>query len=328
MRYICFFLIFGLISCQNQFQIYTIHGVAQGSTYAITYVNNHSVEGMQRQIDSILLQIDMSMSIYREESLISQINKGKNIPIDVHFKNVLLVSEQIYHQTQGYFDPTIGVLIDAWGFGKTEHRKAPSLSRIDSLLRQVGMDKISLSQNGIVQKKNQNLQLNFNAIAQGYTCDVIADFFKSKGIYNFIVEVGGEMVVSGKNLVKNKSWKIGIDSPLQKPQEPRQIIETIEIEHGGIATSGNYRKIWQDSLGRKYVHTINPKTGYPQQTDILSATVIAPSAIQADAYATAIMAMGMKKAEVFLNQHPELKVLLLYDDPQQNIAKKWINSPL
>lgn len=327
MKYFYFLLILGFVSCQNQPKIHNIQGFAQGSTYSITYISNQPIEGIQKQVDSIFEQIDASMSTYKENSLISKINQGQNVPVDFHFKNVLLMSQKIYAQSQGYFDPTIGTLIDAWGFGKNEHHQKPSPTKVDSLLLQVGMDKIFLSEDDFIQKKSKNIQLNFNAIAQGYTCDVIADFFKTKDIHHFIVEVGGEMVISGKNITQQKPWKIGIDNPLQQPDTPREIIETIEVENVGIATSGNYRKVWQDAQGNKFVHTINPQTGYPEATDILSATVLAPTAMQADAYATTIMAMGKQKAEIFLQQYPELKVLLLYSDNQQNVAKKWINTP-
>ena len=167
-----------------------------------------------------------------------------------------------------------------------------------------------------VEKDNPNIQLNFNAIAQGYTSDVIADYFLSKQITNFIVEVGGEIVIHGRNTLKGKSWTIGIDNPLQKPDEDREIVATVELTDCGLATSGNYRKLWTDSLtGQKYVHTINPKTGRPQPSNLLSATVIAPSAMLADGYATTLMALGgIEKAKDFLAQHKELKAVLLYSD--------------
>lgn len=321
MKNIFFASLLLIIGCGRSSQtLKTINGLAQGSTYSITYFSeNQLVE--KKQIDSIIEVIDLSMSTYREESLISQINQNQPLIIDEHFKKVFLMSKKIHHQSDGFFDPSIGLLIDAWGFGKNEHHNPPNKSTIDSLLLLVGLDKINLTHEDIFQKENPYIQLNFNAIAQGYTCDVIADFLKQKNITNFIVEVGGEMVVSGKNQQKQKAWAIGIDNPLQNPDEPREIIQVIEIQ-GGLATSGNYRKVWTDSLtGKKYVHTINPKTGYPEQSDLLSATVIAPTAMEADAYATALMAIGLEKSKVFLDNHPELKALLLSFDNTSNEIK-------
>lgn len=321
MKNIFFASLLLIIGCGRSSQtLKTINGLAQGSTYSITYFSeNQLVE--KKQIDSIIEVIDLSMSTYREESLISQINQNQPLIIDEHFKKVFLMSKKIHHQSDGFFDPSIGLLIDAWGFGKNEHHNPPNKSTIDSLLLLVGLDKINLTHEDIFQKENPYIQLNFNAIAQGYTCDVIADFLKQKNITNFIVEVGGEMVVSGKNQQKQKAWAIGIDNPLQNPDEPREIIQVIEIQ-GGLATSGNYRKVWTDSLtGKKYVHTINPKTGYPEQSDLLSATVIAPTAMEADAYATTLMAIGLEKSKVFLDNHPELKALLLSFDNTSNEIK-------
>lgn len=321
MKNIFFASLLLIIGCGRSSQtLKTINGLAQGSTYSITYFSeNQLVE--KKQIDSIIEVIDLSMSTYREESLISQINQNQPLIIDEHFKKVFLMSKKIHHQSDGFFDPSIGLLIDAWGFGKNEHHNPPNKSTIDSLLLLVGLDKINLTHEDIFQKENPYIQLNFNAIAQGYTCDVIADFLKQKNITNFIVEVGGEMVVSGKNQQKQKAWAIGIDNPLQNPDEPREIIQVIEIQ-GGLATSGNYRKVWTDSLtGKKYVHTINSKTGYPEQSDLLSATVIAPTAMEADAYATTLMAIGLEKSKVFLDNHPELKALLLSFDNTSNEIK-------
>ncbi len=297
--------------------IYYIKGEAQGTTYSITYIAKAPVE--KAAIDSILQVIDLSMSTYIDNSLISKINKGENLPIDPHFEKVLSASMDIYKQSNGSFDPSIGQLINAWGFGKKENHTPPTQKQIDSLLTLTGMDKVHIVTTGegvFVKKDNPNIQLNFNAIAQGYTSDVIADYFLSKQISNFIVEVGGELVIHGRNTLKNKPWRIGIDNPLQKPDEDREVIATVELTDCGLATSGNYRKLWTDSIsGQKYVHTINPKTGRPQPSNLLSATVIAPSAMLADGYATTLMALGgIEKAKDFLAQHKELKAVLLYSD--------------
>ena len=312
--------------------IYYIKGEAQGTTYGITYIAKTPVE--KTAIDSILQVIDLSMSTYIDNSLISKINRGENLPIDPHFEKVFSASFDIYLQSKGAFDPSIGQLINAWGFGKKENHTPPTQKQIDSLLTLTGMDKVHIVSTGegvFVKKDNPNIQLNFNAIAQGYTSDVIAEYFLSKQISNFIVEVGGELVIHGRNTLKNKPWRIGIDNPLQKPDEDREIVATVELTDCGLATSGNYRKLWTDSLsGQKYVHTINPKTGRPQPSNLLSATVIAPSAMLADGYATTLMALGgIEKAKDFLAQHKELKAVLLYsDEAHKGQIQKYVTENL
>ena len=312
--------------------VYYIKGEAQGTTYSITYIAKAPVE--KTAIDSILQVIDLSMSTYIDNSLISKINRGENLPIDPHFEKVFSASFDIYLQSKGAFDPSIGQLINAWGFGKKENHTPPTQKQIDSLLSLTGMDKvhyIDTPRGAFIKKDNPNIQLNFNAIAQGYTSDVIADYFLSKQISNFIVEVGGELVIHGRNTLKNKPWRIGIDNPLQKPDEDREIVATVELTDCGLATSGNYRKLWTDSLtGQKYVHTINPKTGRPQPSNLLSATVIAPSAMLADGYATTLMALGgIEKAKDFLAQHKELKAVLLYsDEAHKGQIQKYVTENL
>ena len=307
------------VACQqiSKENVYYIRGEAQGTTYGITYIAQKPIE--KTAVDSILKVIDLSMSTYIDNSLITKINKGEHLPIDPHFEKVLSASMDIYSESEGIFDPSIGQLINAWGFGKKENHTPPTQKQIDSLLALTGMDKVHVAttpKGTFVEKDNPNIQLNFNAIAQGYTSDVIADYFLSKHITNFIVEVGGEIVIHGRNTLKGKSWTIGIDNPLQKPDEDREIVATVELTDCGLATSGNYRKLWMDSLtGQKYVHTLNPKTGRPQPSNLLSATVIAPSAMLADGYATTLMALGgIEKAKDFLAQHKELKAVLLYSD--------------
>ena len=312
--------------------VYYIKGEAQGTTYSITYIAKAPVE--KTAIDSILQVIDLSMSTYIDNSLISKINRGENLPIDPHFEKVFSASFDIYWQSKGAFDPSIGQLINAWGFGKKENHTPPTQKQIDSLLALTGMDKvhyIDTPRGAFIKKDNPNIQLNFNAIAQGYTSDVIAEYFLSKQISNFIVEVGGELAIYGKNILKDKSWRIGIDNPLQKPEEDREIIATVELTDCGLATSGNYRKLWTDSIsGQKYVHTINPKTGRPQPSNLLSATVIAPSAMLADGYATTLMALGgIEKAKDFLTQHKELKAVLLYsDEAHKGQIQKYVTENL
>lgn len=306
-----FFLLIFLFSCQKK-EIHSIKGLAQGTTYSILYINDEKTI-QKAQIDSILEVIDLSMSNYRENSLINKVNQGELIPIDPHFEQVFVTSKRIWKESGGLFDPSIGKIINLWGFGEKKIKNTPTQAQIDSVRMMIGMDKFFIDKSKIIHRKNEFISLNFNAIAQGYTCDVIANYLKTNKIEHFLVEVGGEMLLSGKNLVKNKAWSVGIDNPLQSPENERELIETLSLSNCGLATSGNYRKVWTDSItGKKYVHTINPKTGYPQQSNLLSATVIAPTAMEADAYATTLMTMNLEEIKDFLKDKKYLKVLLLF----------------
>jgi thiamine biosynthesis lipoprotein len=310
------------ISCKKsepKFQI--IQGEAQGSTYSIKYIASKELVS-KNQIDSLLLAFDLSLSTYREDSKISKINQGdSSTVVDDFFQETFKASNQIYKETKGLFDPTIGVLVNAYGFGPSNQRKELNQFQIDSLLSFVGFDKVKLNSNKTISKQHKETYFDFNAIAQGYSVDVVTAFLKSKGIENGIVEIGGELVGFGKNTIDNKNWVIGIDDPLQNPKE-RTLIAKIKIENLGMATSGNYRKVITDSItGQKFVHTINPKTGKPQKGNVLSATVLAPTCKMADGYATAFMVMDIKQGIEFVNNHKDLYVLLIYRDENNEVQQ-------
>ncbi|MFC4739092.1 FAD:protein FMN transferase [Flavobacterium ponti] len=309
------------ISCQKEEGFQIIQGEAQGSTYSIKYIANEEIVS-KRQIDSLLLAFDMSLSTYREDSKISKINAGDStIVVDDFFEETFKASNQIFKETNGLFDPTIGVLVNAYGFGPKHERVVLNQKQIDSLLNFVGFDKVKLNANITISKVHKETYFDFNAIAQGYSVDVVVDFMKSKGIENGIVEIGGELIGFGKNTIDDKNWIIGIDDPLQKPEE-RTLIAKIKVENLGMATSGNYRKIVTDSItGEKFVHTINPKIGKPQKGNVLSATVLAPTCIMADGYATAFMVMDIKNGIEFANNHPDLFVLLIYRDENNKVQQ-------
>ena len=318
-------LILIVVSCKKVEPIFQIiQGEAQGSTYSIKYISNEELV-FKKQIDSLLLAFDMSLSTYRNDSKISKLNKGDStIIFDNFFVDTFNASNQIFKETNGLFDPTIGVLVNAYGFGPTHERKKLNQTQIDSLLNFVGFDKVKLNANKTISKLHKETYFDFNAIAQGYSVDVVTDFLKSKGIKNGIVEIGGEIVAFGKNTIENKNWIIGIDDPLQKSEE-RTLIAKIKIENLGMATSGNYRKVVTDSLtGEKFVHTINPKTGKPQKGNVLSATVLASTCKMADGYATAFMVMDVKQGIEFAKNHTDLYVLLIYRD-QNNEVQQYKN---
>lgn len=318
-----FVFAFLLISCQeNQKEkIFIIQGEAQGSTYAIKYINSTEVI-KKASIDSLLLAFDMSLSTYRQDSQISKINSGDStIAVDDFFVETFTTSQKIYEETDGLFDPTIGVLVNAYGFGPSKEKINLNQFKIDSLLQFVGFDKVKLNENKTISKQFNETYFDFNAIAQGYSVDVVADFLKSKGIQNAIVEIGGEIFAFGKNTMENKNWIIGIDDPTQKPEE-RTLIAKIKLENLGMATSGNYRKVVTDSLsGQKFVHIINPKNGLSQKGSILSATVLAPKCIEADGYATAFMITEMEDIKKLLKKRNDLYVLLIYADKNNQIQQ-------
>lgn len=323
MKYLVFILTMVMVACQPSVneKVYLIEGEAQGSTYHIKYIAERD-ENLKPAIDSILEVIDRSMSTYRSDSAISKINQGDTtVVVDEHFRKVFEASQQIWQESEGLFDPTVGVLVNAWGFGKQKISEAdlPTDKKIDSLRKYVGFDKVALTEKNLIKKRYTEILFDFNAIAQGYTSDVVANYLSTRGIKNYIVEIAGEMYLKGKNTVEDKSWTIGVENPL-KPLDDRDLVATIQFTNQGLATSGNYRKVWTDSNGRKYVHSINPLTGRATQSDVLSATVVAPSTMLADGYATMFMVMGLAKSKAFLEKHPDLAVLLVYSDDKHQEA--------
>ena len=323
MKYLVFILTMVMVACQPSVneKVYLIEGEAQGSTYHIKYIAERD-ENLKPAIDSILEVIDRSMSTYRPDSAISKINQGDTtVVVDEHFRKVFEASQQIWQESEGLFDPTVGVLVNAWGFGKQKISEAdlPTDKKIDSLRKYVGFDKVALTEKNLIKKQYTEILFDFNAIAQGYTSDVVANYLSARGIKNYIVEIAGEMYLKGKNTVEDKSWTIGVENPL-KPLDDRDLVATIQFTNQGLATSGNYRKVWTDSNGRKYVHSINPLTGRATQSDVLSATVVAPSTMLADGYATMFMVMGLAKSKAFLEKHPDLAVLLVYSDDKHQEA--------
>ena len=316
-------VVFFFFSCQKEEKdrLFVIQGEAQGSTYAIKYSSTSEVINKQ-SIDSLLLAFDHSLSTYRTDSKISKINLGDStIVVDDFFVETFKTSQKIYQETNGLFDPTIGVLVNAYGFGPSQEKIDLNPSKIDSLLQFVGFDKVQLNENGTISKKFRATYFDFNAIAQGYSVDVVVNFLKSKGIKNGIVEIGGEIFAFGRNNVENKNWIVGIDDPTQKPEE-RTLIAKIKLENLGMATSGNYRKVKFDSItGQKYVHIINPKTGLSQKSSMLSATVLASRCIDADGYATAFMIMDFENIKKMLKDRSDLYVLLIYTDENNTIQQ-------
>jgi thiamine biosynthesis lipoprotein len=306
-----------LIGCGDSASVkqkIVVDGFAQGTTYNVTYISYDGVN-YQRSIDSLLIEIDNSLSTYQKKSLISKFNKSDSLAeTDELFTAVFDISKEVYEQTNGLFDPTIAPVVNAWGFGFENLHSTDSVV-IDSLLKFVDFTKINL--NGLqVIKDEEGMMLDFNAVAQGYSVDVLASLLEKKGIENYLVEVGGELKAKGLN-INDTLWRIGIDRPLPDLQE-REIEAIVNLENKALATSGNYRKFYEKD-GMKYSHTINPKTGYPVEHNLLSATVVTGNCGYADAYATSFMVMGLQDSKDFLSKHQEIEALLIYSDEKGDL---------
>ncbi|RZS91964.1 FAD:protein FMN transferase [Aquimarina brevivitae] len=315
------------LSCQNKqkddtFQLNYTKGEAFGTGYTIQFVAKEKLD-LKASYDSIVDVINNSMSTYINTSDISKINKGDTtVVVDTHFKKVFEASKRIHKQTKGAFDPTIGVLVNAWDFGPEGKIVALDSTRITELLNTVGLDKVILAENKIF-KEDPKTFLDFNALAKGYAVDVMANFLENKGYEHFLVEIGGEIRVKGKNEVKDKPWKIGVEDP--NFDGSQSYSKVISLTDNAMATSGSYRKFKQDEEGNRYAHIINTKTGYPHKSNLLSVSVITATCMEADAYATALMTMGLKDAKDFLLLHPELKVYLIYEDDNQELQTESFN---
>jgi len=294
-------------------------GGAFGTSYSLTYLSDKPLD-FQKEIDSVFDAVNRTLSTYIPNSEISKINRGDStVVVDAMFREVFELSKEIYGKTNGYFDPTVGVLVDAWGFGPGQQMELDSL-KVDSLLQYVGFDKVELTEENTIKKSNPGIHLDFNAIAKGYAIDRLAKLMDQKNIDDYLLEVGGEVVAKGTNRIKEKEWVVGIDDP--QMDETRKLSLLINLKDRALASSGNYRKFRTDPLtGKKYVHTVDPKTGFTKNANTLGVTALAETCGMADAYATGIMAMDLDEALKLLTSERELDVFIVYiddkGDPQQ-----------
>ena len=324
----------GMISaCNPGFQgdYHSLQGFAQGTTYHITY--QHPTEtDLQYNIDSILRNFDASLSSYDSSSIISAINRndlgGKT---DSMFRAVFRESRRVYQVSGGAFDISLGPIINAWGFGPGEQQNLDS-ARVDSLLQYVGMEKVRLEGETLI-KSHPGVQLNVNAIAQGYAVDVVAAYLEDLGCRNYMVEIGGEIRTSGMN-EKGNFWRIGVDRPEFGNMIPGQQLQVIISMHNrSLATSGNYRKFYEKD-GMKITHSIDPVTGYPKASNLLSVTILCDECMTADAYATSCMVMGLEKARKFVKEQKGVDAYFIFGDEfgayqvwYTDGMKKYIESP-
>ena len=283
-----------IFSCSKPANKKIISGYSFGTSFSIQFERNNDENIIKNKIDSLFKIVNNSFSTYISDSDISKINRGDSLlVVDDHFKKVFLKSYEIWELSQGFFDPTVGSLVNAYGFGPENKIKNFSKKQLDSLIELTGFSKVSLTSEGTIKKKYSNIYLDFNAIGKGYIVDLISELLISYDIKNFLIEIGGEIIAKGKNPNSGDFWKVAIDNPSQKNN--RQFIKTILLKNKALATSGNYRKYIIDSLtGKKYVHTINPKNGKSFQSKILSVSVLASDCMTADAWATALMVMPFR----------------------------------
>ena len=300
-------------------QGFQLHGYAQGTTYSITYYAADSSVRNQ-EVARQLAEIDASLSLYQPGSLINQFNQARRgVRTDQHLQRVVGKALQVYQTTDGTFDATVEPLVQAWGFGShAAPAAAPTPATIRTILTTVGSDKISLRGDSLL-KKVPGVHLDLNGIAQGYTVDVLAALLERHGIWDYLVELGGELRVRGHKWPTGEQMRIGIERPDADAYAAPTLQQVIELKEGGVTTSGNYRKFRQVG-GQQTSHLINPKTGYPFHNELISVTVVAADAMTADAYDNAIMGMGLTKALEFLRQNSDLQAYIIYQKPAGAVA--------
>ncbi len=320
-------ILIGLVlisACQSKKNnLITIDGEAQGTTWHISYLSEDTINHKQA-IDSILKDIDRSLSTYVPVSIISRINNNEpDILVDPYFTDVFNKSMEVSQRTEGLFDVTVGPLVNAWGFGFSKKANIDS-TRIDSMLQYVDYKMLNLDGNRLIKQKKE-IQLDFNAIAQGYTVDVLASYLNKKGVENYLVELGGELIAKGKK--NTESWKVGIDQPTQNTSSERKLEAIIELTNRALCTSGNYRKFYEED-GKRFAHILDPRTGFPARQNILSATVIADDTMTADAYATAFMVMGLDRSKQFLEENKDLNLEVFFIYDENNTWKTYTSESL
>jgi thiamine biosynthesis lipoprotein len=292
-----------------------------GTTYKIVYQCDSDLTASIRQE---LMRVDYSLSPFNKESVITAVNQNCEVMLDPYFVEVFNKAMEISRETKGAFDITVAPLVNAWGFG-FKHEQMPTKRQVDSLRQIIGYQKVALK-NGKVVKQDPRMMLDCSAIAKGFGVDAVARLLRDRGVQNFMVEIGGEVVTCGVN-AQRLPWRVGVVKPSEDSLSTGHELQTIlNVTDKAMATSGNYRNFYYKN-GRRYAHTIDPKTGYPVQHSLLSATVLAASCTVADAYATSFMVMGLDNARQLLEHHPELMAYLIYDDGKGDIAV-WFSPSL
>jgi thiamine biosynthesis lipoprotein len=314
-RLLLFITVFGLIACKNAPSKYIYNkGFVYGTIYSITYESPDGKD-LQEEITAKLTEYNLMFSTYEKESIISKINNNEPVKLSNEFITCYNKAVEVSEITNGAFDITAGAMVNAWGFGPEEKKKMTQ-EKVDSLILITGYQKIKL-ENGQIVKEDPDIKIDMSAIAKGYTSDLIGNFLAEKGCKNYMVEIGGEVAAKGVN-ERGKTWTIGINKPDETDIFSNAGLQAkVKLTDHGLATSGNYRNFYVED-GKKYAHTIDPKTGYPVQHSILSSTVIANDCMTADAYATAFMVLGLEISAEIVRKVPEIEVFFIYADEQGN----------
>ena len=303
--FVLFLLLFG---CTEAVKYHHTEGKIYGTFYQVSYVSS---KDLQQEIRQEMEKVNLSLSMFNPQSVMAKLNRNESREVDSLFLKMFYMAKEVYQQTEGGYDITVAPLVHAWGFG-TEERSFPDSTKIDSLLLLVGMDKLEIVDNELI-KKHSEMKLDASSIAKGLGVDLVAEYFDRQGVEHYMIEIGGEVRVKGKS-AKNRSWRIGIDRPEEEMGNgaTRNLEMVLGLTSGALATSGNYRNFYVHK-GKKYAHTINPKSGYPVQTEILSASVYASSCMKADAYATGFMVVGLEKAKEIISNQSDLEGCLIYE---------------
>lgn len=311
---LCFFMI-GCDTVEKQHFM----GSTQGSYYSIIYFDEQNRD-LHHEFDSIFEEVESSLSLWDENSIIRRVNRNDStVVLNKIFIDNFNYAMKAAELSDGYFDPTVGPLVSAWGF----HYKEGILMTaeiVDSLKQLVGYRKVKLENDKII-KENPNMTLDFNAVAQGYTTDMIAYFLVSKGIENFLVDVGGEILAKGTK-PKGEPWKVGIEKPAHDKDSDRIVQEIVEIKDKSIVTSGNYRK-YVEKNGKRYSHSINPMTGFPAENNMLSATIICDNTAWADCLASVCMLVGVEKAMEILETQNDVKAFFIFEENGTPCTKSY-----
>lgn len=312
------FLLAVLFACESKPKATNL--ILTGNVFGTTYkiVCQNTTVNYQKSIDSLFYLVNRSISTYLPSSNISLINKGDtSVVADAILLELLKKSKEIHIKTDGYFDPTVGNLVNAWGFGPKNEKRNLDTLEVQKQMKLVGFDKIQVVNQKVI-KKDPGIYLDFNSIGKGFGIDVVARFLDQQQIANYMIEIGGEIRAKGVKK-KDKPWRVQLQNPVIT--DVNDAFTIINLSNNSMATSGNYRKFRIAENGQKYVHTINPKTGFATESNLLSVSVIAAiDCADVDAYATAFMAMGVEKTKLFLEKHTEIKAILIYIDAQQNLA--------
>lgn len=292
-------------------------GFIFGTVYGVTYSNPENKD-LSLQINSALEAVNASLSMFNQESTISKVNNNQPVELDLLFLTVWKTGQYVSDCTHGAFDMTVAPLVDLWGFG-LKNRDVVTDAEVDSVREYVGYELVVL-EDGVIHKAYPEMRIDAGAIAKGYACDVVADTLEAYGCTDFCIEIGGELVVKGLNS-KGVNWHIAINKPVEDSLcVNREIQEVVELTDCGMATSGNYRNFYEMG-GKKYSHTIDPRTGYPVNHNLLSATIVAPDCMTADVWATACMVAGFEKAQTWIKNRRDIKGYLIYEENGE--LKTW-----